>query len=227
MAWLSTEVGIVEAVGDLALALSLGVAVAITYVRVYRGFYHSKSFVHTCVVTVPLVAIAVRSVIGAAAEASAVAFALVGLLGLIRLRTVVRDTREFTFVFLALVTGAGVGAGAHLLAILGCAILLGVLAMLEALDFGAPRSPAMRVRLSGRADGFATYHDILSLSAKRLEATAVRKSSGDSAEFSFEIVARDGTDLAVVAQRLRAVEGIGEVSVSRLQRGRATGEEDG
>lgn len=226
MAWLA-GVGILGAIGDLALALGLGAAIAVTYVRAYRGFYHSKSFVHTCVVAVPLVAVAVRAVIGAATEASAVAFALVGLLGLIRLRTVVRDTREFTFIFLALVTGAGVGAGAHLLAVLCCAILLGVLAVLEASDFGAPRSPAMRIRLSGRADGFATYYDTLSLSAKRLEATAIRKLSGDSAEFSFEIVAHDGIDLAMVAQRLRAVDGIAELSVSRLQRGRATGGDDG
>jgi hypothetical protein len=213
----------------LALALALGIAIAATYVVAYRGLYQSKTFVHTCVVTVPLVSVAVRAVVAAASatEASAIAFALVGLLGLIRLRTVVRDTREFTFVFLALVTGAGIGAGDYLLATIGCLVLLAVLAALEALDFGALRSPSLRVRIGGDAGSFATYRDALMQLASRLEATAIRRLSGDSAEFQFEIVARKDVDMAKVAERLRALEGVAEVSISHLQRGRATGDDEG
>ncbi|HEY4251404.1 MAG TPA: DUF4956 domain-containing protein [Roseomonas sp.] len=223
------DAGITAAIGDLALSLGLGFAIAVTYARAYRGFYYARSFVHTCVVTVPLVAVAVRALAEAASaiETSAIAFALVGLLGLIRLRTVVRDTREFTFVFLALVTGTCIGAGSRLLAILSCAVLLGVLAAMETWNFGTPRAPALRIRLNGKADGFPVYCDQLARSAQRLEATAVRKLTGDVAEFHFEMVAREGIDLAAIAQRVRDLDGVTEVSVSRLQRGRGPGEEEG
>jgi hypothetical protein len=222
-------IGLGRILGELALSLSLGALIAITYVRAYRGFYHSKSFVHTCVVAVPLVAVAVRAVVDAAtkSEASAVAFALVGLLGLIRLRTVVRDTREFTFALLALVTGACIGAGAYPLAVLSCAGLLAVLVGLEVYDFGAPSAPSLRVKLRGQPDSFSTYRDALTQGASRLEGTAVRQASAEAADFTFEIVARSGEDIAAVARRLWAMDGVTEVSVIRLQRARAADGEEG
>jgi putative exporter of polyketide antibiotics len=86
---------------DSADAITLGLVIGVAYMRAYRGLVVSVSFIHTSAVTVLLVALAVGAVLnagaGAGAEAQALAFALVGLLGLIRFRTVVRDTRELSW----------------------------------------------------------------------------------------------------------------------------------
>jgi hypothetical protein len=95
---------IIKLATTLSVSTVLGLVIGYFYARIYRGLLLSMSFVHTCVVTVPLVATAIHSVrtvgIGLSnQESQALAFALVGLLGLVRFRTVVRDTREFTSTF--------------------------------------------------------------------------------------------------------------------------------
>jgi hypothetical protein len=199
------------------------------------------SFVHTCVVMVPLAALAVGSVMQvrlgtdegsqgtqAGVEGAALAFALVGLLGLIRFRTVVRDTREFTFVLVAIVAGAGVGGGRHLAAVGGTIVVVALLLGLERFGFGAPTAPSLRAKVSGREDAAAEYANALAAVANRVEPVAMRCGSERSgAIYTFELVARPGENLASVANALRHVPNTLEVFVSRLQRGKsAVGDED-
>lgn len=162
-----------------ALAIVLGLVIGWVYARAYRGILLSTSFVHTCAVTVLLVAFAVAAVREAGERAEALGFALVGLLGLIRFRTVVRDTREFSFVFVAIVTGVMVGSNLKAAAVLGCGAALALLIALERTGFGTPSSLALRARVTGEPDQLASYAEALRAVAERVEPSLPRPARGE------------------------------------------------
>src|SRR5256885_748218 len=119
------EAELLEGAKVVSLSLALGLLIGLVYARAYSGILLSASFVHTTVITVPLVAISILAIRGmsTAIGAQALAFSFVGLLGLIRFRTVIRDTREFTFIFFSIVIGVGVGSGLYVATTGACFLL--------------------------------------------------------------------------------------------------------
>jgi len=209
------------------LSIALGLLIGLAYARGYRGLLLSASFVHACVVTVPLTALVMHTIRAATALDNAnraisegFAFALVGLLGLIRFRTIVRDTREFTFVFIALVTGVGVGGGQFVLTAAGCVFVLVLLIGLERAKFGTPRAPSLRAKATGVEGTFAQYEEALRAVSHRVDSVSLRSDRDDGTTYGFELVARVGQDISSIAAALRAVPGTSDVSVVRLQRGK-------
>jgi len=96
----------------LAGSLVGGFAVALVY-RLTRRDDGSSHLPATLVLLAILIA-AVTQVIG---NNAARAFSLVGVLSIVRFRTVVRDTRDTAFVIFAVVVGMAVGAGSMVVAV--------------------------------------------------------------------------------------------------------------
>jgi hypothetical protein len=210
------------------LSIVLGLLIGFAYARGYRGMLLSASFVHACVVTVPLTALVMHTIRAATALdntnraiSEGFAFALIGLLGLIRFRTIVRDTREFTFVFIAIVTGVGVGGGHFVLTAAGCVFVLVLLIVLERVKFGTPRAPSLRAKATGSEGAFAQYENALRGVAHRVDSVSLRYDPDHGTTYAFEIVARIGQDIASIASALQGVPGTSEVTVVRLQRGKS------
>ena len=86
---------------NLAIAFVLAIMVAFTYRATHRSLSYSQSFILT-VIFVTIITAMVIMVIG---NNLARAFALVGAMSIIRFRTVVKDTKDTAFIFLALATG--------------------------------------------------------------------------------------------------------------------------
>ncbi|PJG56525.1 hypothetical protein CVM73_02910 [Bradyrhizobium forestalis] len=213
--------------GATVLSIALGLLIGFAYARGYRGMLLSASFVHACVVIVPLTALVMHTIRSATAFDNAnramgegFAFALIGLLGLIRFRTIVRDTREFTFVFISIVTGVGIGGGQFVLTAGGCVFVLILLIVLERIKFGTPRAPSLRVRATGAEDAFAQYETALRRVAERVNSVSLRHTADGGTTYTFEIVAGVGQDIPSIAVTVRAVPGTSEVNVVRLQRGK-------
>lgn len=211
------------------LSITLGLLIGFAYARGYRGMLLSASFVHACVVIVPLTALVMHTIRSATAldntnraMGEGFAFALIGLLGLIRFRTIVRDTREFTFVFISIVTGVGVGGGQFVITAAGCIFVLILLIVLERTRFGTPRAPSLRVKARGSQDTFAQYEAALRGVAERMDSVSLRHTPDGGTTYAFEIVARVGQDIQSIASALRAIPGTSEVNVVRLQRGKST-----
>jgi hypothetical protein len=107
----------------LGLAFVLGCVVAGIYQATQkRAFALTSGFVLTLVLLSVLIAV-VTQVIG---ENFARAFSLVGVLGLVRFRTIMEDVRDTAFVIFAVVIGMAVGADHLIVALLG--LLIGGLA---------------------------------------------------------------------------------------------------
>jgi len=96
----------------LAGSLVLGFVVASLYRKTRRD--DSSSHLPATLVLLSILIAAVTQVIG---DNSARAFSLVGVLSIVRFRTVVRDTRDTAFVIFAVVVGMAVGAGRMVVAV--------------------------------------------------------------------------------------------------------------
>jgi uncharacterized membrane protein YhiD involved in acid resistance len=204
---------------DLFLSLGLGLVIAFAYARAYRGFYYSQSFVHTCVITVLLVDILVSIIVRAdAIHSAALAFSLVGLLGLIRFRTVIRDTREFSYVFLSIVSGVGIGSGNYIFAIGSCVTVLAALIIFERINFGAVLCPSVHVRITGQADKSSAYEEVLTSLSNQLDLVSVRHKEDGSVIYAYDLVAKTRNDLPAVVERLLALGNTSEVRMHRWKR---------
>ena len=100
---------------NMILAFILGLVISYIYKITHKGLSYSQSFMLT-IVFVALIVSMVMMVIG---NNLARAFALVGALTIIRFRTVIKDTKDTAYVFLALASGMAAGTSSYFLAISG------------------------------------------------------------------------------------------------------------
>jgi hypothetical protein len=100
-------------------ALVLGGVVVLVYRKSRSPIDQTPSFPPTLLLMTVLIAI-VTQVIG---NNTARAFSLVGVLSIVRFRTVVRDTLETVFIIFAVTVGMAVGADEYWVAVIGIAVV--------------------------------------------------------------------------------------------------------
>ena len=118
---------------NLAVASVLGMVISAVYKRTHKGLSYSQSFMLTVVFVTVIVAM-VMMVIG---NNLARAFALVGALSIIRFRTVVKDTKDTAYIFLALGAGMAAGTSSYFLAIVGAAVISALAYVLHLINYGS------------------------------------------------------------------------------------------
>ena len=126
----------IEVVINSLIAFLLGLFIAYIYKKTHQGLSYSQSFVLTIIFVTIIIGI-VMMVIG---NSLARAFALVGALSIIRFRTVVKDTKDTAYVFMALAVGMAAGTGNYFIAIYATAFMSGVAWLLYKFNFGVQRS---------------------------------------------------------------------------------------
>lgn len=198
-----------EIVVNAAVATVLGMLVSAVYRATHKGLSYSQSFTQT-LVWVSLIVSIVMMVIGASL---ARAFALVGALSIIRFRTVVKDTKDTSFVFASLALGMAAGTGNYVLA--GVAILFVVIVAvaLHATNFGALQKSEFVLRfLFEQSQDPAAYVEILKASARRA-ALLNLEPSGDGAfvRLTYDVQLQRDTPPAAFTRDLSQVPGVSEV----------------
>jgi len=105
--------GLAEVFIALGLSFALCLMLAYFYRQSHRGLSYSVSFVHAMIllgVTVSVIMLIIGSNI-------ARAFTLVGALSIIRFRNPIKDSRDVSFIFMAMAIGMSVGTGFYLTAV--------------------------------------------------------------------------------------------------------------
>ena len=115
------------------LAMALGLTLAVIYRATHKGLSYSQSFTQTIVYVSVIVAIVMMVINGSLARA----FALVGALSIIRFRTVVKDTKDTSFVFASLALGMAAGTSNYVLAANGLLMMALLAGFMHATNFGA------------------------------------------------------------------------------------------
>ncbi len=198
---------------DLLLSYVLAQLVAWLYIWTHKGLSYSRNLTHSIVI----IAMVVTSVMLVVGDSIARAFGLVGALAIIRFRTVLRDTRDTVFIFLALTIGIAIGAHHYTVAIASTFIIGFVAVQLNFTGFGQRHTDTgvVRVRSKGAVEAiegtlgsWCRTHQLLSL----------KEASGGESEYSFEVRLYHPSDREELVAAIRAVEGTSTVSVALEER---------
>lgn len=101
------------------LAFALGFVWATVYRKTHSGIAYTRSFFLT-ILLIPGVVAMVMMAIGSNV---ALSLGLVGALSIVRFRTVIKDTKDMTFLFFAIAIGLCSGANAWMVALIGTSII--------------------------------------------------------------------------------------------------------
>lgn len=115
----------------LILGTILGTSISLVYQKTSHGTSYSVAFVSSLILLCNITAI-VMLIIG---TDLARAFGLVGALSIIRFRTAIKDPKDITFIFLALVIGIAVGTQNYHIAIIGTFFLLILIYLLDQFNY--------------------------------------------------------------------------------------------
>jgi uncharacterized membrane protein YhiD involved in acid resistance len=196
---------------DLLLSFVLGTFVAWLYSATHRGLSYSRNMVHSLV----LLSMIITMVMLVVGDSIARAFGLVGALAIIRFRTVVRDARDTTFIFLSLAVGIAVGAQQELVAIVG-AVAIGLVATLfQMTGFATRHSDTGMLRVRGAGSLASTLDEVLSGWCQTHELVALRQGGeGEPSEFSYEIRLFHPSEKDQLVKAVRAVDGATQVTIA-------------
>jgi len=201
----------------LLSALVLGAGVALIYNRTRRLEEREPSFSTTLVLLSVLIAL-ITQVIG---DNVARAFSLVGALGIVRFRTVVRDTQDTAYVIFAVAIGMAVGAKNLWVAVIGLAVV-GLAALAIHLRSGK-RVPSaaeftLNLRVGLGTDIEKVLGDVLAkhLVSRELVATGTAR-QGVALDAVYRARLRNGTSGEELVRALNRVEGVQSVQLERRE----------
>ncbi|MDD3813702.1 MAG: DUF4956 domain-containing protein [Desulfocapsaceae bacterium] len=198
-----------EMVLNVVLAAVLGFVLASVYRYTHKGLSYSQSFTQTIFFVSIIVAI-VMMVIG---SSLAKAFALVGALSIIRFRTVVKDTRDIAFVFLALAVGMAAGTSNYFLALVSTFFVSFLALVTYKFNFGALYKSEFILRFTfDQNSDSAAYLEIIQEFSKRSNMLHIEP-SGDrrTLRLTYDIVLKEDTTAEKMTIALGNVEGMSEV----------------
>ena len=203
----------VTVVLNMALACILGLVISVIYKTTHKGLSYSQSFMLT-VIFVTIIVSMVMMVIG---NSLARAFALVGALSIIRFRTVIKDTKDTAYVFIALAAGMAAGTSSYFLAVAGVVIVSAMALVLHSMNFGSivKSELILRFRTSPRASD--TYQQVLDKFTNQANLLQMEP-SGDTGEertvfMTFDVVMKKEDAVEDMVKELDTVSGLSELKV--------------
>lgn len=159
---------------SLLVAFIVGQLNAWCYRWTHRGVSYSRTFTQALVLISIIAAMSMSLVVGNVVAA----FGLLGGLALIRFRTIIRDSRDIAFVFLAMVCGMAAGFGYLGTAILGSVVANAVAAYLFLTGFGAwhARDSLLRFEVPSHALRSSDFAAVLKDFCRRYSVVSVDES---------------------------------------------------
>ena len=198
-----------EMVINIVLSAALGFVLAIVYRYTHKGLSYSQSFTQT-IFFVSIIVAVVMMVIG---SSLAKAFAMVGALSIIRFRTVVKDTRDIAFVFLALAIGMAAGTSNYFLALVGVTFVSVIAIVTYKLNFGALYKSEFILRFTFDQNfDSAAYLEVIQEFSKRSSMLHIEP-SGDrqTLRLTYDIALKEDTTAEKMITALGKAEGMSEV----------------
>lgn len=196
-----------------ALSTVCGVVISQTYRITSRELIHSQGFMQTVIATTIIVSIIVKS-----ATELQTAFLAVGILSILRFRTVVRDTAEFTFILLAFAAAIAVGTEKYLLAVFGTLSASTVVFVLFRVEYGSYSTTPVRLRVRAPIVASEELTQVLRLSGKEVQCVAIHKVEGEIGTFCYELLLLRNLTMDKLVLQLRAVPGTEVISFGLLRR---------
>ena len=199
----------IEMIVNIILSLVIGVVMALIYRATHKGLSYSQSFSQTIVFVTVIVAIVMMVIGGSLARA----FALVGALSIIRFRTVLKDTKDMSYVFGALAVGMAAGTGNYFLAVVGTIAISVLAVLLHRTNFGSIYKSEfiLRFRFNNEGDS-RSYLDVITELCKRSNLLNIEPSAdGGSLSLTYDIALRDENTPQELSKQMGRLEHVSEI----------------
>ncbi len=198
-----------DMVVNMLLAIVLGFVIATVYRYTHKGLSYSQSFTQTILFVSVIVAIVMMVIGGSLARA----FALVGALSIIRFRTVVKDTKDTAFIFMALAVGMAAGTSNYFLAVSGTVFVTILALVVYKINYGALYKSEFILRFCFDQEyNSETYLDIINKYAKRSNMLHIEPSAdGKILKLTYDITLKDDASSEKLTEAFGVIEGTSEV----------------
>ena len=198
---------------NMTMGCILGLIISVVYKSTHKGLSYSQSFMLT-IIFVTIVVAMVMMVIG---NSLARAFALVGALSIIRFRTVIKDTKDTAYVFIALAAGMAAGTSSYFLAFAGVAIVSVMALVLHRINFGSIVKSEIILRFRSSSEAPGLYQPVLD-EFTRYANLLQMDPSGDKDNkrtvlMTFDVVMKKENDIERMVAALDQIEGLSELKV--------------
>ena len=191
------------------VATAIGFWLAFVYRQNHKGLSYSQSFTQTIIFICLIVAIVIMVIGGNLARA----FALVGAMSIIRFRTVLKDTKDLSYVFGALALGMAAGTSNYVLAGIGTVLITILSFVLNMTNFGSVYKSEFILRFRLTQDGDSEgYLAAMNKACRRSKLLHIEPSGdGKSLMQTFDVALRDEADHASLVKAMNDLSGVSEV----------------
>lgn len=200
--------------GQVALNLSLSFALAYLAAWVYRRVHSGPSYSFSFYVTLLVTPVVVTMIMMAIGSNVAMSLGLVGALSIIRFRTVVKDPRDMSYLFLMIGIGLCCGSGAYALAILGTLFVCTMLVVVHKIARGGA-GPSEFILIFRKQNGHEAESEAIMgglLSWRKLHGvTDLGESEG--CEYTYRIRLSGSAKPETLIDRLRNVGGLSHATL--------------
>lgn len=191
-----------------------GQAVAWVYTWTHTGVSYSRSFVQSLI----LIAFVVALVMMVVGSSVVVAFGLIGALTIIRFRNVLKDTRDTTFIFMAVAVGLGAGTMSFLAVIVGTIMFMLVMLYLWMTNFGTRIHHDALLRLAVPSSKIEDMRSVFHRHCEKVHLISQRlDQAGQQIDYSYRLLLRNPDRSEEFIRELQSVEGIGGISLLRQE----------
>lgn len=200
--------------GQIALNLGLSFALAYAASAVYRRLYTGPSYSFSFYVTLLVTPVVVCMIMMAIGSNVALSLGLVGALSIIRFRTVIKDTRDMTFLFLMIGIGLCCGCGAYGLALAGTLFVCVVLGLVHSIGHSRflPSEYILVFRRLGEDQGHADRL-LAELSSWRKLHGATDLGPQEGFEFTYRLRLAPNMAPETLLSRLHGIPGLSQSSL--------------
>lgn len=198
-----------EIIINMVAALAIGIVLSTTYRVTHKGLSYSQSFSQTVVFITLIVAIVMMVIGGSLARA----FALVGALSIIRFRTVLKDTKDMSFIFGALALGMAAGTSNYFLAASGTIMVISLAYLLYKTNFGAVYKSEfiLRFRFFRRGES-SDYLEAINAICKRSDLLHMEPSGDNqSVSLTYDLALKDDRTADELTKIMGGLEDVSEV----------------
>ncbi len=191
----------------LAFGLLVGMIIAFTYKRCYRGVLYSPNFS----ITLIMMTLITTPVVMCIGSNIALSMGMVGALSIVRFRTAVKDPLDTAYMFWALTMGILLGAEQFIIALVVVAAISVILFALNLLKFTSPNGYLLVLHYDEDAEYDINQQLRRSVKYRRLRSKTVTRSG---AEMTYEVRLDNKQDLVAL---MLGIDGVHDATLVACQ----------
>lgn len=196
---------------NIVVSFVLSLVIFVGYRRTHRGLAYSQSFVVSLVMMGVLATIAMM-ILG---NNIVRALGILGVFTLLRFRTIIKDTRDATYLFFSLAIGMAVGTNNYVIAVLGTFLLSGIMLLMHRFNIGsAAQEGYLLTFIAGTELKKEAYEAVFTKWRLTTRLLQMRSSKRGDTEHYFAVQAKDDAVIPDVLKELRALSGVTLVDIN-------------